>query len=90
MLNPPPGIPNHKAPAFMLHLICEIPGGIEFRTRFWIGYHVLNKKPHYCLPKEAVIPDVVAKGLAIHNVMEYTNLASFLPEIYEEEKGTWP
>jgi hypothetical protein len=26
-------------------------------------------------------------GLAIHNVYEYANLASFLPQIYQEQKG---
>jgi hypothetical protein len=85
MLNPPPGIPAHKSPAFMMHFVREIEGGIELRTRFWMGYHILDKKPHYCLPKTAVIPPVVAKGLAIHNVLEYSNLRSFLPQIYAEE-----
>lgn len=90
MLNPPPGIPDQKSPAFMMHFIREIPGGIEFRTRFWIGYHILDKKPHYCLPKIAKIPEIVAKGLAMHNVLEYSNLASFLPQIYEEQQGAIP
>jgi len=85
MLDPPPGAPKFKSPAFMLHFIREIDGGIEFRTRFWMGYHILDKKPHYCLPKIAVIPPMVAKGLAIHNVLEFSNLRSFLPQIYQEE-----
>ena len=87
MLNPPPGIPDQKSPGFMMHFVREIPEGIEFRTRFWMGYHILDKKPYYCLPKTAKLPEIVAKGLAIHNVEEYTNLASFLPQIYEEQKG---
>jgi phloretin hydrolase len=87
MLDPPPGAPPFKSPAFMLHFIRETDNGIEFRTRFWIGYHVLDKTPHYCLPKGAVIPPIAAKGLAIHNVLEFTNLKSFLPQIYQEESG---
>ncbi len=87
MLTPPPGIPDQKSPAFMMHFVREIPEGVEFRTRFWMGYHILNKKPYYCLPKTAKLPEIVAKGLAMHNVEEYTNLASFLPQIYEEQKG---
>jgi phloretin hydrolase len=87
MLNPPPGIPDQKSPAFMMHFVREIPEGVEFRTRFWMGYHILDKKPHYCLPRTARLPEIVAKGLAMHNVMEYTNLASFLPQIFEEQKG---
>ena len=90
MLNPPPGIPDQKSPAFMMHFVREIPEGVEFRTRFWMGYHILDKKPYYCLPKTAKLPEIVAKGLAMHNVEEYTNLASFLPQIYEEQKGMIP
>ena len=90
MLNPPPGIPDQKSAAFMMHFVRETPDGVEFRTRFWMGYHILNKKPHYCLPKTAKLPEIVAKGLAMHNVEEYTNLASFLPQIYEEQKGMIP
>lgn len=87
MLNPPPDVPPVKSPAFMMHFVRETDDGIELRTRFWMGYHILDKTPHYCLPKIAVIPPIVAKGLAIHNVFEYSNLRSFLPQIYNEEFG---
>jgi hypothetical protein len=90
MLNPPPGVPNHKAPAFMIHFIREVPGGIEYRTRFWLGYHILNSKPWFLLPGGVRIPDFVPRGLAIHNVCEYSNLASFLPQLYEEQNGALP
>jgi hypothetical protein len=90
MLNPPPNVPTHKSAAFMIHFIREIPGGIECRTRFWMGYHVLNKKPHLLLPQGIRIPDVVPAGLARHNVSEYANLASFLPQIYKEQTGAIP
>jgi phloretin hydrolase len=87
MLAPPPGVPNYKSPAFMMHFVREIKGGIELRTRFWMGYHILNKRPFLLLPKGVRLPDIVSKGLAIHNVLEFTNLASFLPIIYKEQKG---
>jgi hypothetical protein len=87
MLAPPPGVPNFKAPAFMIHFIREIEGGIEMRTRFWMGYHIVEKKPYLLLPMGVRIPDFVPAGLARHNVCEYANLASFLPEIYAEQKG---
>ncbi len=87
LLNPPPGAPNFKSPAFMLHFIREIPGGIEYRSRFWMGYHIVNKIPYLLLPKGVRLPEFVPAGLARHNVHEYTNLASFLPEIYQEQKG---
>jgi len=69
----------------MLHFVRETEDGVELRTRFWLGYHILDKKPYYCFPKGVVIPAIAAKGLAIHNVLEYSNLRSFLPEIYREE-----
>jgi phloretin hydrolase len=86
MLAPPPGVPNFKAPAFMIHFIREIRGGVEFRSRFWMGYHIVNRKPYLLLPQGVRIPDFVPAGLARHNVYEYANLASFLPEIYREQK----
>jgi len=84
-LGAPQGTP--KAPAIMCHFVREIPGGVEFRTRFWMGYHMVDKKPKLLLPPGIKIPDIAPKSLATHNVLEYTNLASFLPEIYAEQKG---
>ncbi len=87
MLAPPPGIPNFKAPAVMCHIVREIPGGVEFRTRFWMGYRVINREAARCIPTSVRIPDFVVQGLATHNVHEYANLASFLPQIYQECGG---
>ncbi len=87
LLNPPPGVPNFKSPAFMMHFIREIPGGIEYRSRFWMGYHIVNKIPYLLLPKGVKLPEFIPAGLARHNVHEYANLASFLPEIYKEQEG---
>ena len=84
---PPPGVPSFKAPAIMCHLVREIPGGIEFRTRFWMGMRIIDRKAVRCIPDTVRIPDFVVKGLAVHNVGEYANLASFLPQIWAEEKG---
>jgi phloretin hydrolase len=76
--------PPMKAPAIMLHFCREIDGGIEFRTRFWMGYRI-NKGHGMCvLPHGIRLPIQAPMGLAYHNVMEYSNLASFLPEIYAE------
>lgn len=87
MLDPPPGIPNHKSPAVMMHFIRETEEGIEFRSRFWMGYHIIDKKPQLLLPPGVKIPEMIPKGLALHNVYEYANLASFLPQIYQEQNG---
>ena len=87
MLDPPPGIPNHKSAGVLVHFIRETPDGVELRTRFWLGYHILDKKPARCIPDSISIPDFVVRGMAIHNVHEFTNLASFLPTLYAEQKG---
>lgn len=76
-----------KAPAIMCHFIREIPGGVESRTRFWMGYHMIDGKPVKLLPDHVQIPVEAPMGLAYHNVEEYSNLAAFLPKIYNEMGG---
>lgn len=75
---------GQKAPAVMMHTVREIEGGVEFRTRFYMGARLVDGKPKCVLPKGVVLPVQVPMGLAYHNVEEYSNLASFLPEIYAE------
>ena len=87
MLDPPPGIPNQKTAGVMVHLIREVPGGVEMRSRFWLGWHILNRKSVRCIPDGIRIPEFIIRGMALHNVHEFTNLASFLPQLYAEQKG---
>jgi hypothetical protein len=75
-----------KIPAIMCHFVREIDGGVEFRTRFWMGYRIIDKKPVKLLPPGIKVPIEAIKGLANHAVEEYTHLASFLPKIYKEQK----
>lgn len=74
-------------PVMMCHLVREADGGIEFRTRFWMGYDIVHRKPKKKLPPFVKIPARIPKGLAMHCVYEYTNLSSFLTRIYEEQGG---
>jgi hypothetical protein len=76
--------PPMKAPAIMLHFCREIEGGVELRTRFWMGYRINKGRGMCVLPPWVKLPIQAPMGLAFHNVMEYSNLASFLPEIYAE------
>jgi phloretin hydrolase len=87
LLDPQPDVPNFESPAFMIHFVRDINGGIELRTRFWMGFHIINKKPILLLPKGVQLPAQVLSGLATHNIFEFTNLASFLASIYREQKG---
>lgn len=76
-----------QAPAVMCHFVREIPGGVEFRSRFWMGYHIIDKKPKLLLPPGFKVPEIAPFSLAMHNVLEYSNLRAILPKIYEEQKG---
>ncbi|HWR45500.1 DAPG hydrolase family protein [Sporomusa sp.] len=81
----PPGAP--KIPAAMCHFIREIEGGIEYRTRFWLGYQIIDKKPKLLLPPGIRVPEIAPFGLAYHNIHEYANLRALLPKLYAEQKG---
>lgn len=76
-----------KAAAVMCHFIRNTKNGVESRTRFWMGYHIIDGKPVKLLPDGISVPEAAPRGLALHNVMEYTNLAGLLPEIYREMEG---
>jgi hypothetical protein len=76
--------PPMKAPAIMVHFCRQIDDGLEFRTRFWMGYRINQGKAMCTLPPWVKVPLEAPMGLAYHNVLEYSNLASFLPAIYAE------
>ena len=74
----------------MIHKWYPEEDGVIFQSRFWIGYgyqeeNVLGK----CLPDGASIPMEFCKKMFAHAQKEYSNLMSFLPEIYLEEKDKW-
>ena len=76
----PPEIP--AAPAIMCHFIREVDGGVEWRTRFWMGYTLMSGHPVCMLPPGVRVPEEAPYGLANHNIYEYTRLKSLLPLIY--------
>jgi len=72
-----PGIPI----VTFTHFVREIPGGIELRSRFYMGWNIINKKPVRVAEQ---IPLELVRGLAYHCPKEYTNLAAILPTVYSE------
>ncbi len=70
-----------------VHLVRNIPGGIEVRDRFWVGHQIVDKKPVLSLSPGAAIPDEAAQGLFLHDVQEFDNLAVILPQLYREQEG---
>ena len=71
----------------MCHILRDVPGGVEWRTRFWMGYRLQNRKADCCIPPGIQVPVEAIKGLAVHNVMEFSNFAVMLPKIYKEFGG---
>jgi hypothetical protein len=83
----PPDLP--PAPAIMCHFVREIEGGVEWRTRFWMGYTIMNGRPVCMLPPGVSVPEEAPYGLANHNVHEFGRLKALLPLIYAELGGTY-
>lgn len=77
------------APAVMTHFIRPVEDGVELRSRFWMGYAIVEGKPVKLLPEGGMVPHEVPLALLKHNVKEFTNLAAILPGLYEEEKDRW-
>lgn len=78
--------PGQGVVAVMTHMIREIEEGVELRSRFWIGYQIVEGKALKILPPGMRVPDHVSKELYAHNIKEFTHLAAILPKLYEEEK----
>ncbi len=75
---------NEKSPSIMVHFLRPVEGGCELRSRFWMGYCVVDGKPKKMLPDAFRIPLDGVKALLMHNIKEFTHLAAILPEVYAE------
>ena len=73
----------------MCHFVRETEGGVELRTRFWMGWTVVNGREVKTLPDGVKIPEEAARMLLMHNIKEFHQLAHILPRIYTEEKDNW-
>ncbi len=83
--NPPFASPD----TIMCHFVREVEGGIELRTRFWMGWTVKNGRDYKALPDGFRMPPMGPMSLMLHNIKEFTNLAAILPKIYAEEKDNF-
>ena len=75
--------------AIMTHMVREIKGGVELRSRFWIGWGLADGEVRKLLPEGVQAPLDAVKGLFAHNLKEYGQLATILPKVYAEEKDNW-
>ncbi len=75
--------------AAMTHKWYPYKDGVMLCSRFWTGYGVVDENIVCTLPKGAKVPVEVSRGLFAHNIKEFTNLASILPEVYAENKDNF-
>jgi hypothetical protein len=80
----------HEPPSRLVcftHQVREIAGGIELRSRFWIGWSIADKRP-IRVGQDVAAHEIerLAKALASHCPKEYFNLAAILPQVYAENR----
>jgi hypothetical protein len=78
-----------KVPVVMTHMARTVAGVLQFRSRFWIGWHIVDMQPVKLLPDGITVPSEIGIGLLGHNIKEYGHLAKILPQLYAEEKDNW-
>lgn len=82
-------VPGQGVAAIMTHFVREIPGGIELRSRFWIGYGLVDGQAGQAGARRRVRPGGGTHGLFAHNLKEFGHLAAILPQVYAENKDNW-
>ena len=89
------GSENKKADhTDMCHLVRQVEGGVEMRSRFWIGRRIkvrmfsngslVNRLANTGFIRKMVIPRRTPYQMARHCAQEYNNLAQILPDLYRE------
>ena len=82
-------VPGQGVAAIMTHFVRELPGGIELRSRFWIGFVLEEGRLVRLVPDGASVPPEVVRGLFAHNLKEFGHLAAILPRVYAENRDNW-
>jgi len=75
---------NEQSGCIMCHFLRPTETGCELRSRFWMGFGCKDGKPVKLVPDGIQIPGEPVKALLMHNIKEFTHLASVLPELYNE------
>ena len=73
----------------MTHKWYPYNDGVMLCSRFWVGYGYVDGKVARVLPEGVSVPVEAPRGLFAHNIKEFTNLASILAEVYEENKDNF-
>ncbi len=89
------GSENKKADhTDMCHFVRQVAGGVEMRSRFWIGRRIkvrmfsdrspVNRIANTGYIRKIVIPRNTPCQMSLHCAQEYNNLAQILPDLYRE------
>ncbi len=73
----------------MCHFVRKTEEGVELRTRFWMGWTIVNGRAVKTLPDGVSLPLQAPELLLRHNMKEFHQLAHILPRVYAEEKDNW-
>lgn len=83
---------NIKQHTCMCHLVRRFSGGLEMRSRFWIGNHIqlhrfigsvmVERIVNIKTIRKLLLPQETGLAMALHCAQEYNNLAHILPELY--------
>lgn len=80
--------PDAKVPFnCFLHTVRPVIGGCELRSRFWIGKGMDKGVPFNVPMSENTDFEAVSWVMLRHTIQEMSNLASFLPEVYNRFGG---
>ena len=81
---------------YLVHLMRETDAGCEMRSRFWLGdLRVRSFPPGNAVDRlldnpslrRRLAPDRLGAHLLVHCAEEMNHLASFLPDLFEQERG---
>lgn len=76
------------SPPFLMticHFVRDCAGGMDMRSRFWLGYAVDRQKRKLYRTQFNCYPKTFTKQLAHHCAEEMKNLSAILPELYGQE-----
>lgn len=81
------GVPPFAQPDyFVAHQVREVEGGVEVRSRYWLGWNVRYGREDKELQDGLSMPPMLPMGCMLQNMTEWAHLSSFLPQLYAEEK----